>query len=66
MHRDDAQVGPSAEKMIIQIAKNEDMDLIIIGTNIHPTSEHLFLGPSIEYILRNASCPVITLNSVAK
>jgi Kef-type K+ transport system membrane component KefB/nucleotide-binding universal stress UspA family protein len=60
----DAVPGPSTEKMILEIAEADKVDLIIMGTNVRPASEHLFLGPQIEHILENASCPVITLNSV--
>lgn len=60
----DAKVGLYPEKTIVSIANRENFDLIIIGTNVRSASEHLFLGPVTEYVLRNAACPVITLNSI--
>ena len=60
----DAKVSPSPEKTIVDFSVEDNIDLIIIGTNVRPASEHLFLGPLTEYVLRNAPCPVITLNSI--
>ncbi len=60
----DAIPGPSTEKIIVDVARANHMDLIVIGTNVRPASEQLFLGPQVEYILENASCPVITINSI--
>ena len=60
----DAVPGPSTEKTILDVANADQTDLIIIGTDIRPASEHLFLGPQVEYVLKHAACPVITLNSI--
>jgi len=60
----DAKVGPLPEKIIVDVGAQENFDLIVLGTNVHSASERLFLGPLTEYILRNAHCPVIVLNSV--
>jgi nucleotide-binding universal stress UspA family protein len=59
----DAVSGPSTEKIILDVANADHTDLIIVGTDIRPAFERLFLGPQIEYILKHASCPVIALNT---
>ncbi len=53
----------SVEKGILDYAQNKNIDLIILGTDLKPVSQRLFLGPSVEEILRNAPCPVIVLNT---
>jgi nucleotide-binding universal stress UspA family protein len=54
-----AQGRPYAE--IVRLATEQDVDLIVIGTNVHAS---LFggapiLGPDIERVVRNAPCPVL-------
>jgi len=46
---------------IVHVATAQDVDLIVMGTNVHPS---LFggapaLGPEIERVVRNAPCPVL-------
>lgn len=57
------QVGRDPETIILNIAREYQIDLIILGTDVRPGSERLFLGPRVERILKNAVCPVIVLNS---
>lgn len=59
-----ARIGTDPETEILAAATEEDIDLIILGTNVKPASERLFLGPNVEKILRNAKCPVVILNIV--
>jgi nucleotide-binding universal stress UspA family protein len=59
-----AEGRPYAE--IVRLAAEKDMDLIIIGTNVHAS---LFggtpvLGSEIERVVRNAPCPVLCVPSV--
>lgn len=54
--------GDRAENVIIDIAKENNVDLIIIGTGIRPGSSRLFLGPKVENLLINAPCPVLVFN----
>ena len=54
---------PYAE--IVRLAAEKDADLIVIGTNVHPS---LFggapvLGSEIERVVRNAPCPVLCVPS---
>ncbi len=59
----DIQVGTDVESIILNRAREHAIDLIILGTDVRPGSERLFLGPRVERILKNASCPVLVLNS---
>jgi nucleotide-binding universal stress UspA family protein len=48
-------------EQIVRLATDADVDLIVIGTNVHAS---LFggapvLGPDIERVVRNAPCPVL-------
>lgn len=55
--------GASPEEVIRDFSRRNDIDLIIIGTNIRPGSDRLYLGPRVENILENASCPVVIFNA---
>jgi nucleotide-binding universal stress UspA family protein len=59
----DIQVGTSPEAVILEIANRDQIDLIILGTNVGVGSNHLYLGPRVERILNNAPCPVIVINT---
>lgn len=56
-------VGTSPESLILQHAATAECDLIILGTSVRPASDHLYLGPRVERMLRNATCPVIVVNT---
>ena len=57
------RVGRDPEHLILDYAKREAIDLIILGTDLRPGSQRLFLGPKVERILNNASCPVVIFNA---
>lgn len=57
------KVGESPEEVITDIVEINDMDLVMVGTNVKPGSERLYLGPRVENILRMSKCPVIIFNS---
>ncbi|MCE1188380.1 MAG: universal stress protein [Ignavibacteria bacterium] len=46
---------------IIQIAKDEDVDLIIISSHGHTGMEHILFGSTSEKVVRKAPCPVLTV-----
>jgi len=48
---------------ILETAREEHVDLIVLGTNVRAGSERLYLGPKVERVLRNALCPVMIVNS---
>ena len=57
------EIGAETEGVILEVARDCQADLIILGTSIRPGSERLYLGPKVERILNAASCPVIIVNS---
>ena len=57
------EIGEEPDSVILKMAQENDFDLIILGTDVRPGSDKLYLGPRVERILNNASCPVIIVNS---
>jgi nucleotide-binding universal stress UspA family protein len=58
----EVEVGIEPEAVILQTARKENIDLIILGTHVSVGSDRLYLGPRVERILSNAPCPVIVIN----
>ena len=56
------RVGGGVAEVILNVAEKQAFDLIVLGTDLRPGSEQLFLGPSVEAILDCAPCPVIVYN----
>jgi nucleotide-binding universal stress UspA family protein len=48
---------------IIQAAKEMDADLIIISTHGRTGLKHVVFGSTAEYVVRHATCPVLTLRA---
>lgn len=46
---------------IIQYAKSNEIDLIVMGTHGRGPVEHLLLGSVAEKVVRKAPCPVLTV-----
>ena len=59
-------VSGQAANEIINFAKNNSMDLIVIATHGLTGLEHLLLGSTTEKVVRMASCPVFTIKSFGK
>jgi nucleotide-binding universal stress UspA family protein len=55
---------PYAE--ILNVAKEDDAELIVMGTHGHTGVEHLLFGSTAERVLRHADCPVMTVRPEAK
>ncbi len=53
--------GIAAAPVILEYAKDNDIDLIVMGTHGRRGLEHLFLGSVAEEVIRTASCPVMTV-----
>jgi nucleotide-binding universal stress UspA family protein len=51
---------------LLKIAKNQEVDLLVAGTESKSGLERLLLGSTAEQLLRNAECPVITVGPNAK
>ncbi len=46
---------------ILRFAKENDIDLIVIGTHGRGMAAHILLGSVAEKVVRKASCPVLTV-----
>jgi glycine betaine transporter len=53
-------VGKPAEE-ILRVAREEAVDLIVMGTHGHTGLRHLLLGSVAEEVTRHAPCPVFTI-----
>lgn len=51
---------------IIETAKEEDVDLIIISTHGHSGIEQVLFGSTTDKVVRKAPCPVLTLREPLK
>jgi nucleotide-binding universal stress UspA family protein len=59
-------VSGQAANEIINFAKSNSMDLIVIATHGLTGLEHLLLGSTTEKVVRMSSCPVFTVKSFGK
>lgn len=53
--------GKPAEQ-IIRYANDNAIDMIVMGTHGYTGLEHALLGSVAEYVVRKASCPVLTVH----
>ena len=49
-------------RAIVQYAKEEDIDLLVMGTRGRKGVAHLLLGSVAEHVVRAAPCPVLTVH----
>lgn len=57
------EFGSDVENVILNKAVEYDIDLVIVGTDVRPAGESLYIGPRVERILNNCTCPVAVFNS---
>lgn len=57
------EFGGDVENVILNKAIEFQTDLVIVGTDVRPAGESLYIGPRVERILNNCSCPVAVFNS---
>jgi Kef-type K+ transport system membrane component KefB/nucleotide-binding universal stress UspA family protein len=57
------ELGLNPETVILTVAKDFGFDLVLLGSDVRPGSDKLYLGPRVEHILHNCTCPVIVVNS---
>ena len=57
------ELGINPETVILKIAEDNKFDLVILGSDVRPGSDKLYLGPRVEQILANCTCPVLVVNS---
>ena len=48
---------------IVRYAKDNDIDLIVLGTHGHSGLAHLLLGSVAEKVVRKAPCPVLSVRN---
>jgi universal stress protein A len=53
--------GGQPAAAIVEAAADRAVDLIVIGTHGRRGMAHLLLGSVAEYVVRSASCPVLTV-----
>ncbi len=51
---------------IIETAREEDVDLIIIATHGHSGMEHILFGSTADKVVKKAPCPVLTIREPIK
>jgi len=51
-----------ADDEIVKYAKNNDIDMIVIGTHGRTGLEHVIFGSTAEKVVRSAICPVLTVH----
>ena len=51
---------------IIQVAREESADLIVMGTHGRTGIDHLILGSTAERVVRKSPCPVLTVRLPGK
>lgn len=56
------RTGREADDVILEVAETEGVGMIILGTDVRPGSDRLFLGPRVERILDRARSPVLVFN----
>ncbi|MBW4538756.1 MAG: cation:proton antiporter [Myxacorys chilensis ATA2-1-KO14] len=54
--------GKSPERTVLEYAQAEEVDLIVLGTNIRIMTGRVFFGHRVDTILNNAECPVALLS----
>ncbi len=59
IHREVREGTPFYE--IVRYAKEQNIDLIIMGTHGHTGLTHMLLGSVTEKVVRKAPCPVLTV-----
>jgi len=55
--------GTSPERQILDFAKTQKVDLIILGSNIRMVTGRVFFGHSVDAILNKAHCPVAVITA---
>jgi nucleotide-binding universal stress UspA family protein len=53
-----------ASEQLIDAARKEAVDLIVVGTQGRTGLEHILLGSTAERVMKGAPCPVMTVRSI--
>lgn len=62
---DTALIGGYPGREILAVAREQDIDLIVLGSHGRGGVEHLLLGSVAEKVLRKAPCPVMVVPAAA-
>uniref|UniRef100_A0A832G6T3 Uncharacterized protein n=1 Tax=Ignavibacterium album TaxID=591197 RepID=A0A832G6T3_9BACT len=57
------EFGADVENVILSKAIEYKTDLVIVGTDVRPAGDSLYIGPRVERLLNNCSCPVAVFNA---
>ncbi|HWV58129.1 MAG TPA: universal stress protein, partial [Longimicrobiales bacterium] len=57
------QMSSEVEPAVIDAVAEHEIDLVILGTDVRPGSERLFLGPRVERLLATLPVPVLVVNT---
>jgi nucleotide-binding universal stress UspA family protein len=60
--RGEVRYGRDADAVILEMARSDGVDLIVLGTNVRAGSDRLFLGPRVERLIQQSPCPVLVYN----
>ncbi|WP_230968465.1 universal stress protein [Nostoc sp. WHI] len=55
--------GNSPEREILKFAQTNEVNLIIIGSNIRMVTGRVFFGHGVDAILSKADCPVAVITA---
>lgn len=56
-------VDGDAAEMIVEVADEQDADIVVLGTQGHSRVERFLIGSVTEKVLRRAHCPVLVVPS---
>ena len=59
----DVVQATDVELGILRALETSNADLLVMGTSVRAGTTRLHLGPRVEYLARNAPCPVVILNT---
>jgi nucleotide-binding universal stress UspA family protein len=49
---------------IVRVARDKDVDLMVLSTHSHPGPKHSHLGPTADHVIRLSPCPVLLVRPV--
>jgi nucleotide-binding universal stress UspA family protein len=55
--------GSSPEKIILNFAQQERVDLIVLGSSVRLATGRVFFGHRVDTILNRANCPVALISA---
>ncbi len=59
----EVRIKESVSAGILEMVTRHEVELLLLGSNVRPGGDALFLGAEVERTLKNAPCPVIVVNA---